>query len=158
MEEVKNKIEAILYCVPEGVSTRKLASMLGIGSVGYVKKALEGLQTEYKEANRGFQMVEEDTVWRFIVKQEYLDLVKEAAKPELPSAVLETLAYIAKEGKIKQSELIKKRTNKAYDHVKELKNVGFVEISRKGRTNVLSLTKKFYDYFQLQEGEKLNLE
>ncbi|UCD03799.1 MAG: SMC-Scp complex subunit ScpB [Candidatus Woesearchaeota archaeon] len=158
MEEVKNKIEAILYCIPEGVSTRKLASMLGIGSVGYVKKALESLQEEYKQANRGFQIVEEATVWRFIVKQEYLDLVKEAAKPELPSSVLETLAYIAKEGKIKQSELIKKRTNKAYDHIKELKNVGFVEVNKKGRTNVLSLTKKFYDYFQLQEGEKLNLE
>jgi len=158
MEEIKNKIEAILYCIPEGVSTRRLASLLGIGSPGYIKKALEDLQGEYSESNRGFQIVNEDAIWKFVVKQEYLELVKEAAKPELPNSVIETLAYIAKEGKIKQSELIKKRTNKAYDHIKELKDVGFVEIKRKGRTNVLSLTKKFYDYFQLQEGEKLNLE
>jgi len=158
MEEVKNKIEAILYCVPEGVSVRRLASMLGIGSVGFVKKALNELQDEYLKSNRGFQITENDTIWKFIVKQEYLELVREAAKPELPSSVLETLAYIAREGKMNQSELIKKRTNKAYDHIKELKDIGFIEINKKGRTNLLTLTKKFYDYFQINEGDKLTFE
>lgn len=158
MEEIKNKIEAIMYCIPEGVSVKKLSSLLGIGSIGFVKKALEDLQEEYIKSDRGFQIICDDTNWKFSVKQEYLELVKEAAKPELSSSVLETLAYIAQQGKIKQSDLIKKRTNKAYDHIKELKDVGFIEIKRTGRTNVLLLTKKFYDYFQLKEGEKLNLE
>lgn len=158
MEEVKNKIEAILYCIPEGVSVKKLASLLGIGSIGYVKKQLEEIQEEYKKDNRGFQIVNENRLWKFRIKEDYLELVKEAAKPELPSAVLETLAYIAQKGKIKQSELIKKRTNKAYDHIKELEEIGFLESNKKGRTKSLKLTKKFYEYFQIEEGETLRLE
>lgn len=158
MEEIKNKIEAILYCIPEGVSVKKLASILGIGSIGYVKKTLEELREDYIKSKRGFQIICDENDWKFSVKQEYLELVKEAAKPELTSSVLETLAYIAQQGKIKQSDLIKKRTNKAYDHIKELKDGGFIEIKRNGRTNNILLTKKFYDYFQIKEGEKLNLE
>ena len=158
MENVKNKIEAILYCIPEGIEVRKLSSMLGIGSVGYVKQQLEELKEEYTKDNRGFQVVNEGSNWKFSVKTDYLELVKEAAKPELSSSVLETLAFIAREGEIKQSELIKKRTNKSYEHVGELRKMGFIKTERKGRTKVLKLTKKFYNYFQLDEGKKLNIE
>lgn len=158
MKNVKRKIEAILYCMSEGISVRKLASMLGIGSVGYVKKKLEELKEEYEKKGRGFQITNEGNNWKFRVEEEYLDLVKEAAKPELPTAVLETLAIIAQEGKVKQSELIKSRTNKAYDHIKRLEDKGFIRSKKKGRTKQLKVTKKFYDYFQLEEGERLSLE
>lgn len=157
MENVKSKIEAILYCVPEGISVRKLASLLGIGSSGYIKKQLTEMQEEYEKSNRGFQIINEGTEWKFSVNSEYLDLVTEAAKPELPNSVLETLAYIAQEGKIKQSELIKKRTNKAYEHINQLNERGFIESEKQGRTKILKLSKKFYDYFQLEEGQNLTL-
>lgn len=155
MENIKSKIEAILYCIPEGVNVRKLASMLGIGSPGYIKNQLQELKDQYEKEERGFQIINEGSDWKFSVKSEYLELVREAAKPELTSSVLETLAYIAQKGEIKQSDLIKKRTNKAYEHIVELKKLGFIDSEKEGRTKILKLTKKFYDYFQMEEGQSL---
>ena len=52
-----------------------------------------------------------------------------------------------------QSEIIKMRGNGAYDHIKALKEQEFITSERKGRTRVLKLTSKFFDYFDLVENE-----
>ena len=48
VEELKAKIEAILYCLPDGITTKKLATTLGIGSTGHVKVVLAELKKDYE--------------------------------------------------------------------------------------------------------------
>ena len=47
--------------------------------------------------------------------------------------------------------MIKMRGNGAYDHIKKLKELEFVISEKKGRTRLLKLTPKFFDYFDVVE-------
>ena len=55
-----------------------------------------------------------------------------------------------------QSDIIKIRSNKAYEHIKELEEMQFLEKVRKGRTYQIKLTKKFFEYFDLPEDDVKN--
>lgn len=155
MDELKAKIEAVLFCVPQGISTAKLAELVGIGSKGRVAMVVKELAKDYE--TRGFSIVEEDSLWKFKIRQEYVDLVKDAAAPEMDKALLETLGYVAWKKKIMQSELCKVRSTKVYEQLAQLENMGFIEKERKGVSYLVKPTKKFYEYFDLNEEEKLEL-
>jgi hypothetical protein len=62
------------------------------------------------------------------------------------------LAVIAWKQPATQSEIVKIRTNKAYEHIAELEKMGYVAKHKHGRTYLIKVTGKFYDYFDLPEG------
>lgn len=157
-KELKSKIEAILFCSPKGVELAKLAKLCGVGAKGHVKAVLNAIKEDFGKREAGVEIIENNGLWKFKVKDEHLDLVKEAARPEIEKAILQTLAFIAHKGNAKQSEIIKIRSNKAYKHIEELQKLGFVEAKKKGTTRVVSPTKKFYNYFDLVEGQELQLD
>lgn len=158
MDELKSKIEAVLFCCSNGISARKLASLCGIGSAGHVKAMLQSLAEDYNARGAGLEIVETDKLWRMRIAPTHSDLVRESAKPDMDTSVLETLAYIAWKGSIRQSELVKARSNKAYDHISELLKQGFIEKVKRGSTFTVKPSKKFYEYFDVKEGEKLDSE
>ena len=151
MEETKNKIEALLFCIPEGLEIKKLARALGIGSVGAVRQILDSMKEEY--SSRGVNLIEENRKWKFKVRDDFSELVKDAAMPELDKAVLETLAFIAWKKEATQYDIVKFRSNKAYGHIRKLKARGFIDKKRKGKTELVFPTKKFYEYFNLNADE-----
>ena len=155
MKELKAKIEAILYCLPNGISIQDLATKCQIGSKGHVKAALESLKEDYEKRGAGLEIVKEDNLWKLKVRSEYLDLVKEIAKPEMETPIMETLAYIAWKGEIKQSSLVRVRGPGVYSHLAELRKKGFIEKRKKGSTYLIRPTKKFYSYFKLDENQNL---
>ena len=77
------------------------------------------------------------------------------AETELPKAVLETVAVIAWKAPVLQSEIIKIRNNKAYDHIKELVESGFIAKEKSSRSYKIKLTQKFFDYFDIDSVKKL---
>jgi len=156
-ENIKAKIEAILFCLPQGISSRALAQKLNLGSVGRVKAAINELKEEYEKRGAGLVIVEENGLWKFKVPDDYLDLIKDAAEPELETAVLETLAYIAYRRGSRQCDVVRVRSNKAYTHIKELIEKGFLTAEKSGLSKFLRPTKKFYEYFKLKPGQKLEL-
>ena len=72
---------------------------------------------------------------------------------KLDASTTKTLALIAYKNPVLQSEIIKMRGNGAYDHIKALKEQEFITSERQGRTRVLKLTSKFFDYFDLVEND-----
>ena len=70
---------------------------------------------------------------------------------ELDRPTQETLAIIAYKNPALQSDVIKVRGNKAYDHIKFLKGDNFITSEKNGRTRLLKLTQKFFDYFDVVE-------
>ena len=89
------------------------------------------------------------------VKEEYISLINKLAtgNAEFSKAEQETLAVIAYKQPAIQSDVIKTRGNKSYDHIKKLKEEGFLISEKFGRTKILKLTQKFYDYFDVIEDE-----
>ncbi len=154
-EDLKAKIESILYCIPDGVTVEKLGARLGLSQHGRVKEVLEGMQSEYT-GKRGIQLVTENGIWKFKVPDEHIQIVKDVAEPEFDKSIMETLAYIAWRGGSRQCDVVRVRSNKAYNHIKLLVEKGFIESSKAGLSKWLEPTKKFYEYFKLQHGQKLD--
>ncbi len=154
MEKLKNKIEAILFSAGKKVAIDEIAKLAGT-STSMAHQVLTELKKNYRERDSSLMIIDEGSAWKIIVKDDFLPIVKKiVTETELTKTVMETLAVIAFKYPIKQSDLIKIRTNKAYDHLKELEEMGYITRQKHGRTKLIKLTHKFFEYFDLPE-EKL---
>jgi len=151
-EEVKSKVEALLFASSKGLSIREIAEKLKLKEEE-ISEALEELKEKYSDSG-SIEIVEELGIWKMRVKPRIAKYLKGIVKPEIPKSILETLAYIAYKNPIKQSEVVKFRGNKAYKHIKDLVEMGFISSRKFGRTLLLELTPKFYEYFDIKSGEE----
>ena len=150
---LKNKLEALLFSSGRKMSIEEL-SRLSNAKTDDIKNALVEVKTEYDEKNSSIMIVNEGDSWKLTVREQFLPLVQKiVTETELSKTIMETLAVIAFKYPIKQSELIKIRTNKAYDHLKELEQMGYITRQKHGRTNLIKLTERFFEYFALPEGQ-----
>lgn len=152
MEE-RNKVEAVLFATGKYLSINEIATMCGIGSVGIVKELLENLKKEYEEKNSSLEIVNHEEKYKLTIKKDYLYLTEKLLSDcEFDFPTQETLAMIAYKNPALQCDIIKIRGNKAYDHIHMLKEEGFLVSEKSGRTRLLKLTPKFFDYFNVIEG------
>ena len=148
---LKNKLEALLFSSGRKMSLEEL-SRLSDAQTGDIQKSLEELKREYDDKNSSVMIIEEGDSWKLTVREQFLPLVQKiVTETELSKTIMETLAVIAFKYPIKQSNLINIRTNKAYDHLKELEEMGYITRQKHGRTNLIKLTQKFFEYFDLPE-------
>src|SRR3989338_2778751 len=151
---LKGKIEALLFSSWRKMSIEEI-SKLSRSKPEEIQNALAALKKEYDEKDSSVMLVNEGDFWKLTVREQFLPLVQKiVTETELSKTVTETLAVIAFKYPIKQSDLIKIRTNKSYDHLKELEEMGYISRQKHGRTNLIKLTQKFFEYFDLPE-EKL---
>jgi len=151
---LKNKIESLLFSSGRKMSIEEL-SKLSRSNPDDIKQALVELKNDYDERKSSTMLVNEGDSWKLTIREQYLSLVQKiVTETELSKTIMETLAVIAFKYPIKQSDLIKIRTNKAYDHLKELQELGYISRQKHGRTNLIKLTEKFFEYFDLPK-EKL---
>lgn len=148
---VKSKVEAIIFSTGHRISLDEI-SKLSRSLKEDALAALKELQKEYEEKQSSLMLVEEGDFWKFTVKDHFIPIVRKiVTETELTKSVLETLAVIAFKYPILQSDMIKIRTNKAYDHLVELEKSGYISRQKHGRTNLIKLTDKFFKYFNLTE-------
>src|SRR3989344_1556166 len=132
MEDLKKKIETLLFATGRSLTLQELSSLTKIASLEDIKKTLESLKKDYSERDSSLHLVGEN---------------------EMDKSLLETLAVIAWKQPIIQSDVVKVRGTLTYDHVRILKEIGYVESEKFGRTRKLKLTPKFYDYFDVSKKE-----
>lgn len=150
----KSKAEAVLFSVGHKISIEDICRLCRSGKED-ILAALQELKKEYDEKNSSLMLVEDGDFWKFSVRDHFIPMVRKiVTETELSRTVLETLAVIAFKYPVLQSELIKLRTNKAYDHLTELESLGYITRQKHSRTNLIKLTDKFFRYFNLTE-EKL---
>ncbi len=149
----KLQVEALLFSAGKHLDVETLASLTG-RTPQDIKKALQALKQDYDARETSLMVVDEGTSWKLHVRERYLDLVRKiVADTELARPVLETLAVAAYKSPCLQSDVIKTRGQNAYEHLGLLLEMGFLARERHGRSFLLKLTDKFFDYFEV-EGEK----
>ena len=122
--------------------------------VPQVEEAIQALSSQYTQMNNSLQIVKKENGWKLTVRDQYVPLVSSlVSNTELERPLMETLAVIAWRYPIVQSEVVKLRNAKAYDHMKQLEEMGFVAKEKHGRTFKIKLTKKFFEYFDLPSEE-----
>ncbi|MCS7134404.1 MAG: SMC-Scp complex subunit ScpB [Candidatus Pacearchaeota archaeon] len=161
-KELMKKIEAVLFLSAKFMSIGELTKITGINPIT-IRELLSKLEEKYKNIDSSICIVKqkfsekdkEEEYYKMDVEPEFHYLMNKLAtgKAEFSKAEQETLAIIAYKQPIKQSVVVKIRGNKAYEHIKHLMIAGLVRGKKLGRTLELSLTEKFYDYFNLPRNE-----
>jgi len=151
-DEIKALLEAALFMSGRSLGIEDMAKICNLGNIGAVRKSMEELQADYSAKNGALEIHESDGRYAMRVKKEYEGRVMHLApETDMAPAVLKTLALIAYEQPIKQSEVIKQRGNGAYKYIKKLQDAELIESHKSSRTRILTVTAKFRDYFQIQD-------
>ncbi|MBI4150787.1 SMC-Scp complex subunit ScpB [Candidatus Woesearchaeota archaeon] len=153
MDDLKKQVESILFSVGRKIELVELAKLVK-GNQDNVLRVLEELKGEYEARSGSLMVVQDGTAWKLAVREAYLGTVRKiVTQTELPKSVMETLAVIAYKNPVMQSHIIKVRTNKAYDHLALLEQDGFLTRVKHGRTKLIRLAPKFFDYFDIPEDQ-----
>ena len=151
MNDLKKQAEAVLFAAGNRIEIGEIAKLCR-ADINSLKNALKELKKDYDEKNSSLMVSEEGNFWKLTVREAYMPLVQQInPHTELDKTTIETLAVIAWKAPILQSDVIKTRTNKAYDHIKELVDSGFLVKQKHGRSYMLKLSQKFFEYFDLKD-------
>jgi len=160
MQEYKNRVEAILFTTGRFMDMEELSRLTGIASSGMLKDIVQELKQDYETKEGSLTILEENGRYKLNIRKQYNYLTtKLLSDCELDKPTQETLAIIAYKNPALQSDIIKVRGTTAYDHIKFLKENDFIASERHGRTRLLKLAPKFFDYFDIvEESLKAQLE
>ena len=137
----KETIEAALFaagCALDIETLRKLTNRSKKHLLPMIRELLE----EYAARESGIELLDLGERYVMQVKPEYTDLVQSVAPKELSAPMLPTLSMMAYHQPLVPSE-----------HIRELKERGFVEAVPHGRTKLLRTTSIFADYFGLESND-----
>lgn len=148
-------IEAALFVSDGPISLHRLAQALGMSETE-VGTALNQLAEALESPERGLELAQESGGYVLRVKPDIADLVRPLAPhQDIPEPVLRTLAVVAFQGPILQSEVIRLRGQRAYGHVRELIERGFLDAADEGPTKRLSVSDTFLRYFRVNSPDEL---
>lgn len=152
-DEMKH-VEAVLYTTGKYMTIEEISEACGVGSVGIVKDAIKGLREHYERKDSALEIQEHENRFKLNTKKKFGFIAsKLSGEAEFDGPTIKTLAVIAYKSPVIQSEIIGVRGNKAYDHISQLKEDGLVSSERCGRSRMLKLTNKFFEYFDVAEKE-----
>ncbi len=145
------RLEAALYASGRPLSIEEIQSAIGTDSRS---KALRIARMLAERVNSTFHALEivESPSGSFVLqtKPSYYNIVRRfSSRPLLSKAVLRTLAYIAYMQPINAKRLAEVRGSQVYEHLKELRDQGFISYRVEGRSKVYYTTTKFSEYFGL---------
>ena len=158
-EEAMKQVEAVLFSSGRWMSSQEISRVCRIREE-VVDEALKLLSEKYKSEDTALILMRDKKgdveKWKLTVRSQYSEAVSRVVpQTELKKSVLETLAVIAWKAPVLQSDVIKIRTNKAYNDIDILEEEGFITKEKHGRTYLIKLSKKFFDYFEIEGRENL---
>ena len=151
-EQVAARLESALYSAGRPLTVEELIKASGTESRQKTLDVLDSIIKKMKSAFKAIEIVNlPDGSYVFQIKPEYSSSVRKyASKPLLSRATQKTLSYIALEQPISSKQLLEVRGSGVYTHLKELRQLNFIEHQTVGRLRIYSTTEKFQKYFGIE--------
>ena len=148
-DEATARIESALYSAGRPLSIEDLIRASGTESRPKTLALLDSIMKKTKNAFKSIEIIIlPDGNYVFQLKPEYSSSVRRyASKPILSKATQKTLSYIAFEQPVSSKQLVEIRGSGVYVHLKELRQLDFIENQNIGRMKIYSTTEKFQKYF-----------
>ena len=144
-------LEAIMFTSGRSMSTDELSKIVD-KLEEEVKVALSELQSRIKRRkDSALQLTEVSGRWIFEVRPDLSPHLPESFRPDTPQKLLPAAALIAYHQPMAQSQLVEMLGQRAYEHVRELANLGLIDRRRDGLTRRLTTTRRFAEYFGCPE-------
>jgi len=153
-EKVKNNVEAILSSYGDWISTNEIKESLGLDSSLIVSNILKEIKEKYSEGFTFHVEENENSKWRMALKDEFASVVSDLiSNVEIPQNVLKVLSVIAYEQPVTKTRLSDILGKSVKIEVSYLYRNKFLSYEKQGNGKYYRVTKKFYDYFKLDENE-----
>ncbi len=151
-DQVAARLESALYSAGRPLTVEELIKASGTESRQKTLDVLDSIIKKMKSAFKAIEIVNlPDGSYVFQIKPEYSSSVRKyASKPLLSRATQKTLSYIALEQPISSKQLLEVRGSGVYTHLKELRQLNFIEHQAVGRLRIYSTTEKFQKYFGIE--------
>jgi len=151
-DQVAARLESALYSAGRPLTVEELIKASGTESRQKTLDVLDSIIKKMKSAFKAIEIVNlPDGSYVFQIKPEYSSSVRKyASKPLLSRATQKTLSYIALEQPISSKQLLEVRGSGVYTHLKELRQLNFIEHQAIGRLRIYSTTEKFQKYFGIE--------
>jgi segregation and condensation protein B len=153
MSDLKRRVEAFLFVISKGLQLPELVEKIGADEKRIVS-VIKELNKEYEDRNSAFTINNFNGLYRMSVNRDLVTGLNELIPKEFSNSVIKTLSVIAWKEGITQGKVVRIRGNKAYDHVKHLLELGFINSEPFGNTFKLTLANKFFEYFNISKGEE----
>lgn len=162
IDKIKPIIEAILFASGREVSKKELILSLEI-SLDDLENIISSMQEEYKNNNRGIELIQIDDNYQLCTKKELYEYIypvlDKRNKPKLSNAAVETLAIIAYNTGITRAEIEAIRGVSADGCVYKLLEYGLIEEAGKtdlpGKPMSYKTTGEFLKMFGYNSLEEL---
>jgi len=143
-------IESVLFSATEPLSVATIKEITQLPT-RKIKSMIDELIHEYDQRpDTAMHIVRAGKKYVMQLKNEYVDHSLMIAPPDIDDEVLKTLALIAFHQPLKQSNLRRMAGEKIYEHVDQLSSMNLVHCKKHRNTEMLTLTKKFPEYFGLE--------
>lgn len=151
-DQVAARLESALYSAGRPLTVEELIKASGTESRQKTLDVLDSIIKKMKSAFNAIEIVNlPDGSYVFQIKPEYSSSVRKyASKPLLSRATQKTLSYVALEQPISSKQLLEVRGSGVYTHLKELRQLNFIEHQTVGRLRIYSTTEKFQKYFGIE--------
>jgi segregation and condensation protein B len=152
-DEISGRIEAALYSAGRPLTVDELVRASGTNSRDKTLKIISDLMKKTKTVFKALEIDQlEDGTFVFQVKPQYTPIIRKFAnRPVVSGGALKTLSYITYEQPIPSRRLVQIRGSQVYSHLKELERVGFIQYEKVGRLKIFKTSKKFQDYFGIED-------
>lgn len=149
-DEMLARLEVALYASGRPLSLEEIQSAIGTESRSKALKVARMLAERVNSTFHALEVVESPS-GSFVlqIKPSYYSMVRRfSTRPLLSKAVLRTLAYIAYMQPVNAKRLAEVRGSQVYEHLRELRAMGFISYSIEGRrSRMYRTTSKFAEYF-----------
>jgi len=151
-DEAIGRLEAALYSAGRPLKIEELIKASGTESRTKTLGLITNLMKKTKSTFKAIEIVTlPDGSYVFQLKPEHVSTIRRyATKPILPKATLKTLSYIAYMQPISSKQLVETRGSGVYSHLKELRQLDYIESQNVGRLKIYNTTEKFQKYFGIQ--------
>lgn len=148
-KELLNRIESLFFASNNYLGIETISKFADL-TIRNTRKAIKLFEKALEERKSPLVLINDNGAYKLSVKTDYAHIVhRVVSQTELTKSLIETLSVIAWKNPILQSEVVLYRHNKAYEHLAELDDKGFITRQVQGRSKLIRLTSKFYEYFDI---------
>ena len=151
---LEEQIEALLFSYGDFLSIKDFQTTLDEQSELKIKSAIKSVSEKFKEGF-SFYVLEENGKYKMNLKSEFETLSSDLiANLEIPTHILKVLSVIAYEQPVSKTRLAEIIGKNVVSEIAYLYRNKFLSYEKIGIGKFYRVTKKFYDYFQLEEDEE----
>jgi|ETNmetMinimDraft_35_1059890.scaffolds.fasta_scaffold32557_2 segregation and condensation protein B len=152
-EEIRARIESALYAYGRPLEIAELAKAARISSK---RKTIKIVRDILKSINENMVALEISELpgqkFAMQLKPQYTKVARRfSLRPLMSKSVLNTLTHVAYLQPVASTDLAARRGSQVYSHLKELRELGFVESQQSGRRSIYRTSSSFSDYFGLSK-------